>query len=158
MLFNTTKVLRFFYLIDNVLCVILALESIIVFYYWKEHLHILLLSSCYHSNPDLRISMESALPRTSSASSSSSSTPSSQGGSSERNRVGGERPPETMNLHLKCSLGLWLVSLDVRLSPQGPESPKDLQQCPRNPRLKPKRRTERWPDPADQRWAMTHFP
>uniref|UniRef100_A0A673MEB8 non-specific serine/threonine protein kinase n=1 Tax=Sinocyclocheilus rhinocerous TaxID=307959 RepID=A0A673MEB8_9TELE len=37
------------------------------------------------SNPDLRISMESALQRTSSGSSSSSSTPSSQGGSSERN-------------------------------------------------------------------------
>uniref|UniRef100_A0A8C1G3W3 non-specific serine/threonine protein kinase n=1 Tax=Cyprinus carpio TaxID=7962 RepID=A0A8C1G3W3_CYPCA len=38
------------------------------------------------SNPDLRISMESALQRTNSGSSSSSSTPSSQGSSSERNR------------------------------------------------------------------------
>ncbi|XP_051738593.1 TRAF2 and NCK interacting kinase b isoform X7 [Ctenopharyngodon idella] len=46
------------------------------------------------SNPDLRISMESALQRTSSGSSSSSSTPSSQGGSSERNRVGGSSKPE----------------------------------------------------------------
>ncbi|XP_058620803.1 TRAF2 and NCK interacting kinase b isoform X5 [Onychostoma macrolepis] len=46
------------------------------------------------SNPDLRISMESALQRTSSGSSSSSSTPSSQGGSSERNRVGGSNKPE----------------------------------------------------------------
>ncbi|XP_076146664.1 TRAF2 and NCK interacting kinase b isoform X7 [Alosa pseudoharengus] len=49
------------------------------------------------SNPDLRrtdVSMESALPRTSSGSSSSSSTPSSQGGSSERKRVGGSSIPE----------------------------------------------------------------
>ncbi|XP_050954776.1 TRAF2 and NCK interacting kinase b isoform X5 [Labeo rohita] len=46
------------------------------------------------SNPDLRISMESAIQRTSSGSSSSSSTPSSQGGSSERNRVGGSSKPE----------------------------------------------------------------
>ncbi|XP_076868305.1 TRAF2 and NCK interacting kinase b isoform X5 [Brachyhypopomus gauderio] len=46
------------------------------------------------SNPDLRVSMEPALPRTSSNSSSSSSTPSSQGGSSERNRVGGSSKPE----------------------------------------------------------------
>ncbi|XP_016129754.1 TRAF2 and NCK-interacting protein kinase-like isoform X3 [Sinocyclocheilus grahami] len=46
------------------------------------------------SNPDLRISMESALQRTSSGSSSSSSTPSSQGGSSERNLVGGSSKPE----------------------------------------------------------------
>ncbi|TUV99132.1 Traf2 and NCK-interacting protein kinase [Bagarius yarrelli] len=38
------------------------------------------------SNPDLRVTMEPGLPRTSSGSSSSSSTPSSQGGSSERNR------------------------------------------------------------------------
>ncbi|XP_016337507.1 traf2 and NCK-interacting protein kinase-like isoform X2 [Sinocyclocheilus anshuiensis] len=46
------------------------------------------------SNPDLRISVESALQRTSSGSSSSSSTPSSQGGSSERNLVGGSSKPE----------------------------------------------------------------
>nr|XP_055037622.1 TRAF2 and NCK interacting kinase b isoform X10 [Misgurnus anguillicaudatus] len=46
------------------------------------------------SNPDLRIPIESALPRTSSGSSSSSSTPSSQGGSSERNRLGGSGKPE----------------------------------------------------------------
>ncbi|XP_059390915.1 TRAF2 and NCK-interacting protein kinase-like isoform X7 [Carassius carassius] len=46
------------------------------------------------SNPDLRISMESALQIASSGSSSSSSTPSSQGGSSERNRVGGSGNPE----------------------------------------------------------------
>uniref|UniRef100_A0A8C1TAK8 non-specific serine/threonine protein kinase n=1 Tax=Cyprinus carpio TaxID=7962 RepID=A0A8C1TAK8_CYPCA len=46
------------------------------------------------SNPDLRISMESALQRTNSGSSSSSSTPSSQGSSSERNRVGGSSKPE----------------------------------------------------------------
>ncbi|XP_058232180.1 TRAF2 and NCK interacting kinase b isoform X10 [Hemibagrus wyckioides] len=47
------------------------------------------------SNPDLRVSMEPGLPRTSSGSSSSSSTPSSQGGSSERNRVGGSGKPES---------------------------------------------------------------
>uniref|UniRef100_A0AAY4EZC5 non-specific serine/threonine protein kinase n=1 Tax=Denticeps clupeoides TaxID=299321 RepID=A0AAY4EZC5_9TELE len=41
-------------------------------------------------NPDLRVSMDSALQRTSSGSSSSSSTPSSQGGSSERKRTEGE--------------------------------------------------------------------
>ncbi|XP_037390112.1 TRAF2 and NCK interacting kinase b isoform X7 [Pygocentrus nattereri] len=46
------------------------------------------------SNPDLRVSLETGLPRTSSGSSSSSSTPSSQGGSSERNRVGGSGKPE----------------------------------------------------------------
>ncbi|XP_026863846.2 TRAF2 and NCK interacting kinase b isoform X5 [Electrophorus electricus] len=46
------------------------------------------------SNPDLRVSIEPSLPRTSSGSSSSSSTPSSQGGSSERNRVGGSAKPE----------------------------------------------------------------
>ncbi|XDV47646.1 hypothetical protein PO909_017222 [Leuciscus waleckii] len=46
------------------------------------------------SNPDLRISMDPALQRTSSGSSSSSSTPSSQGGSSERNRMGGSSKPE----------------------------------------------------------------
>ncbi|XP_066522853.1 TRAF2 and NCK interacting kinase b isoform X2 [Hoplias malabaricus] len=46
------------------------------------------------SNPDLRVSLETGLPRTSSGSSSSSSTPSSQGGSSERNRVGGSSKPE----------------------------------------------------------------
>ncbi|XP_036413838.1 TRAF2 and NCK interacting kinase b isoform X2 [Colossoma macropomum] len=46
------------------------------------------------SNPDLRVSQETGLPRTSSGSSSSSSTPSSQGGSSERNRVGGSGKPE----------------------------------------------------------------
>ncbi|XP_056105086.1 TRAF2 and NCK interacting kinase b isoform X4 [Rhinichthys klamathensis goyatoka] len=46
------------------------------------------------SNPDLRITMDSAHQRTSSGSSSSSSTPSSQGGSSERNRVGGSSKPE----------------------------------------------------------------
>uniref|UniRef100_A0A672QEQ5 non-specific serine/threonine protein kinase n=1 Tax=Sinocyclocheilus grahami TaxID=75366 RepID=A0A672QEQ5_SINGR len=44
-----------------------------------------LVSYRWHSNPDLRIPMESALQRTSSGSSSSSSTPSSQAGSSERN-------------------------------------------------------------------------
>ncbi|KAM9436856.1 TRAF2 and NCK interacting kinase b isoform 4-T4 [Clarias gariepinus] len=47
------------------------------------------------SNPDLRVSMEPGLPRTSSGSSSSSSTPSSQGGSSERNRMGGSVKPES---------------------------------------------------------------
>ncbi|XP_047664693.1 TRAF2 and NCK interacting kinase b isoform X7 [Tachysurus fulvidraco] len=47
------------------------------------------------SNPDLRVSVEPGLPRTSSGSSSSSSTPSSQGGSSERNRVGGSGKPES---------------------------------------------------------------
>ncbi|XP_060717794.1 TRAF2 and NCK interacting kinase b isoform X4 [Tachysurus vachellii] len=47
------------------------------------------------SNPDLRVTMEPGLPRTSSGSSSSSSTPSSQGGSSERNRVGGSGKPES---------------------------------------------------------------
>ncbi|XP_017308687.1 TRAF2 and NCK interacting kinase b isoform X7 [Ictalurus punctatus] len=47
------------------------------------------------SNPDLRVSMEPGLPRTSSGSSSSSSTPSSQGGSSERNRLGGSGKPES---------------------------------------------------------------
>ncbi|XP_046689633.1 TRAF2 and NCK interacting kinase b isoform X4 [Silurus meridionalis] len=47
------------------------------------------------SNPDLRVSIEPGLPRTSSGSSSSSSTPSSQGGSSERNRVGGSGKPES---------------------------------------------------------------
>ncbi|KAF5888987.1 traf2 and NCK-interacting protein kinase-like isoform X5, partial [Clarias magur] len=47
------------------------------------------------SNPDLRVSMEPGLPRTSSGSSSSSSTPSSQGGSSERNRMGGSGKPES---------------------------------------------------------------
>uniref|UniRef100_A0A4W4H5M0 non-specific serine/threonine protein kinase n=1 Tax=Electrophorus electricus TaxID=8005 RepID=A0A4W4H5M0_ELEEL len=47
------------------------------------------------SNPDLRVSIEPSLPRTSSGSSSSSSTPSSQGGSSERNRVGGESSSES---------------------------------------------------------------
>uniref|UniRef100_A0A9J7XRR0 non-specific serine/threonine protein kinase n=1 Tax=Cyprinus carpio carpio TaxID=630221 RepID=A0A9J7XRR0_CYPCA len=46
------------------------------------------------SNPDLRITMESALQIASSGSSSCSSTPSSQGGSSERNRVGGSSNPE----------------------------------------------------------------
>lgn len=50
-----------------------------------------------HSNPDLRVPMEPGLPRTSSGSSSSSSTPSSQGGSSERNRVGGEKPSESLS-------------------------------------------------------------
>ncbi|XP_028814461.1 TRAF2 and NCK interacting kinase b isoform X2 [Denticeps clupeoides] len=46
------------------------------------------------SNPDLRVSMDSALQRTSSGSSSSSSTPSSQGGSSERKRTEGSTKPE----------------------------------------------------------------
>uniref|UniRef100_A0AAR2KTA8 non-specific serine/threonine protein kinase n=1 Tax=Pygocentrus nattereri TaxID=42514 RepID=A0AAR2KTA8_PYGNA len=50
----------------------------------SNHLWLMVLCCC--SNPDLRVSLETGLPRTSSGSSSSSSTPSSQGGSSERNR------------------------------------------------------------------------
>uniref|UniRef100_A0A8B9RGV5 non-specific serine/threonine protein kinase n=1 Tax=Astyanax mexicanus TaxID=7994 RepID=A0A8B9RGV5_ASTMX len=67
--------------------------------YLSNHLWLMVLHCC--SNPDLRVSLETGLPRTSSGSSSSSSTPSSQGGSSERNRA-----------QIKVDIDVLIVSVD----------------------------------------------